>query len=138
MTNETKPAALTIFIAAIAALTSETRCRAALDGAEILQGWAWRGGEAAVCRIWGRDRWSDQTFVIIRQGLRTGELRILHVGSIAAAFQAMEKTYRVGTRRPRMPRTAREEQRATIARAARRAGNIFRTLRASNGAQLAA
>lgn len=130
------PKSLVIFIASLASLTQATRDHAALEGAEILQAWAWRGGELAVCRIWAAWGGRDYTFVLVRQGLRTGAVRRIEAESCASALAALGIGFRIGARRPRPPRTARECQRAAIARAARRAGNMFRTVRASSGLRL--
>lgn len=115
----------------VAAVSDETRAAwLQLFHFTATQVWTWRGGEAIVATNfeanWGR----GETRVIIRTGgVKRGQVRVLYANSIAAAFEQLGWRIRVGVKRPRRERTAKEAQRAALARAAKRAGNTWRTLR---------
>lgn len=96
-----------------------------------MQVWTWRGGEALVCMDWDANYGRGETRVIVRTGgLKKGTVRVLYVNCFLDAMNALGLSFRNGVRRPRRERTSSELNRAAIARAARKLGNHFRTLRA--------
>lgn len=98
----------------------------------LLQVWTWRGGEALVVCDYRANYGRGEYRVIVRTGgLRRGAVRVIQASCFAAAMEQLQIRFRIATgMRPRQPRSRAEQHRATIARAARRAGNMFRTLHA--------
>jgi hypothetical protein len=92
---------ISVFHAPLESLTDKTLQRVAdyvaCDGATHTQSWEWRGCEAAVLVGAGLRR--NETIVIIRRGLRAGDLIEVRAGSVAAALRALGIEIRVGQRR---------------------------------------
>lgn len=99
---------------------------------DAMQVWTWRGGEAIVCHDWDANYGRGEYRVVVRTGgLKKGAIRVLWVNCFKDAMDQLGLAFRCATgMRPRRERTAREQHRATLARAARAHGNHFRTLRA--------
>jgi hypothetical protein len=96
-----------------------------------MQVWTWRGGEAIVCHDWDANYGRGEYRVIVRTGgLTKGTIRVLYANCFSDAMQQLGISFRHPAIRQRRERTASQLHRAALARAARVAGNHFRTLRA--------
>lgn len=97
-----------------------------------MQVWTWRGGEAIVCKDWDANYGRGEVRVVVRTGgTKRGAVRVLFADNFLGAMQQLGITFRISTgMRPKRERTASELNRAAIARAARKLGNHFRTMRA--------
>jgi len=118
----------------LAAVTEDTRRAAAVAaaGGYVAQVWTWRGGEAVVLNRKERAYPGDWV-VLVRRGLKRGQVQLVHAGSIATALASLGIAHRVKSarRRPYMPEHgSREWMRARLRHAARRRDNRWRTLRA--------
>lgn len=98
----------------------------------LCQVWTWRGGEAIVaCDHAGNYGRGEYRVVVRTGGLQRGAVRVLYATCFKDAMDQLGIRFRTATgMRPRAPRSSTAKRLHVIARAARRAGKMFRMLHA--------
>lgn len=115
------------------AITADTKAAfQRLYSFTAMQVWTWRGGEALVVHDFEANYRRGEFRVIVRTGgTKRGTVKVLYANCFRDAMEQCGIKFRISTgRRPVRIPTAAELHRKALAKSAKLAGNMFRTLRA--------